>query len=600
VVTHYGRICFKGRKINLSFIGVVAGGEFVVGNTLVRACAPRSKLHVPEGRLLRPSTTRDFLERKRNLGDMLSTSHAQLSGATGFSGLEVSMFREKIGPIAIAAATCMALSAPTAFGQAVAAQCDPTFSNCAIPENTQVVFPFLAISGDVVLLPNLKANVAAASDVFRVANNFVDTGLGTGIGFGAFLYSGHLTLPAPSTYSANAVGIREQPTGATQYLGNGTDYHLLTAVTPDHGGGKSAAPPRNGSLDLDSGPAAIATTFSTAIGQGPNQDPDQADGLAFFTANYTSLGVKPLPFNIVGTNPTSGAATTTVPTVIVPIKIVYQLAGGLALDGTNVVPAVQNSPIFETADYSVGGTDLGVTQYGDALQRAEFLRLPGFSANYHVLLGTATIASTVTLTVTSAGQGNLYQLRSGGLVGVVSTSFLDAQINALTKNYAAATLPVFLTDNVFESFDGTINTCCILGYHNSQGGSITTAKTWIYAAYTEPNTFVNNIIEDVQSLSHEVAEWLNDPFVGGLSGLNFIPPAVLPGQGGACIINFETGDPLEAPPAAFTKVTNGTTYHLQDEVFLPWYLHTTPSFSVNGWYTFQNTFTTPSSLCGPG
>jgi hypothetical protein len=27
---------------------------------------------------------------------------------------------------------------------------------------------------------------------------------------------------------------------------------------------------------------------------------------------------------------------------------------------------------------------------------------------------------------------------------------------------------------------------------------------------------------------------------------------------------------------------------LQDEVFLPWYLHTTPSFSVNGWYTFQN------------
>jgi hypothetical protein len=35
-------------------------------------------------------------------------------------------------------------------------------------------------------------------------------------------------------------------------------------------------------------------------------------------------------------------------------------------------------------------------------------------------------------------------------------------------------------------------------------------------------------------------------------------------------------------------VTNSTTYHLQDEVVLPWYLHPTPSFSVNGWYTFQN------------
>jgi hypothetical protein len=74
---------------------------------------------------------------------------------------------------------------------------------------------------------------------------------------------------------------------------------------------------------------------------------------------------------------------------------------------------------------------------------------------------------------------------------------------------------------------------------------------------------------DVVPLSHEVAEWLNDPFVGTFSGLNFIPPAVLPGQGGACIINFETGDPIEAlSPSTFSKTINGTTYHLQDEVFL--------------------------------
>jgi hypothetical protein len=103
-------------------------------------------------------------------------------------------------------------------------------------------------------------------------------------------------------------------------------------------------------------------------------------------------------------------------------------------------------------------------------------------------------------------------------------------------------------------------------------------------------------------LSHEVAEWLNDPFVGAFAFgfLNIVPPAILPGQSGACIINFETGDPLEAPPAVFTQVINGTTYHLQDEVFLPWYLHTSPSFSVNGWYTLMNSFTSFSTLCGPG
>jgi hypothetical protein len=110
------------------------------------------------------------------------------------------------------------------------------------------------------------------------------------------------------------------------------------------------------------------------------------------------------------------------------------------------------------------------------------------------------------------------------------------------------------------------------------------------------------VILDVQPLTHEVAEWLNDPFVGTplLGGINLIAPAVLPGTGGQCIINFETGDPLEAPPIVFTKITNGKIYHLQDEVFLPWYLHTNPSFSVNGFYTYLGSFPSFSQLCGAG
>ena len=498
------------------------------------------------------------------------------------------------------------LSLPVVCAAQTVAQCTATFSDCAIPENVQLTFPpgFLAVAGDAVLAPSLNSNLHAVSDIFHIDNNLLDTGLGTGLGDAAFLFSGQFsTLPGPSTYTANAVEIRETPEGHgdTQYFGNGTDYHLETGVVSNRGGSKASAA-KNGALDLAGGAVAVSTSNGIAAGQGPNQDPGQADGLAFYRANYTSLGGVQLPFNIVGTNPANGAATTTVPTVIVPIKIVFALAHNISLDGTNVVPAVQNSPIFLTADYTVGGTDLGVTQFGDALQRGEFHNVAGFSSDYHVLLGTPAVMPTQTLTVTSTSQGNLYRLRSGGLVGVVASSFLDDEINALVKGFPANTLPIFLTDNVFEGFDGTINTCCILGYHNSQGPPRSTAKTWIYAAHTEPGTFVNNVILDVQPLSHEVSEWLNDPFVGALAigFINLIPPAVLPGQGGACIINFETGDPLEAPPAVFTQVTNGTTYHLQDEVFLPWYLHTTPSFSVNGQYSFQNTFTSFSSLCGPG
>jgi hypothetical protein len=360
-------------------------------------------------------------------------------------------------------------------------------------------------------------------------------------------------------------------------------------------------------IDLDDGTStAVATKFDKRIGSGPAQSGGlgvSSGQLAFYTANYTSLRGKQLPFNIVGTDPSLGANTTTVPTIIVPLKFVFPNTGSPTLDGTNVVAATVNSPIFLTADYTVGGTDLGVTQYGDAIQRAEFWNLPGFSVNYHVLLGTPTIAPTVTVSV-PAGEGNAFRLKSGGLLGVVDDTYFNSVLAALLPSYTANQLPIFTTDNVFLGTNGLIQNCCVLGFHNSQGPPAATAQTWIYAAYTESGTFRGDAILDVQALSHENAEWLNDPFVGIFtfngSGINLIPPAVLPGQGGACIINFETGDPLEAPPIAFTKVTNGTTYHLQDEVFMTWYLHSVPSFSVNGWYTFLNTFPTFSTLCGPG
>ena len=357
-------------------------------------------------------------------------------------------------------------------------------------------------------------------------------------------------------------------------------------------------------VDLDDGTSpTVATKLDKSIGYGPAQSGSSgaaSGSLAFYTANYTSLRGKQLPFNIVGTDPSLGANTTTVPTVIVPLKFVFPNTGNPTLDGTNVVTATLNSPIFLTADYTTGGTDLGVTQYGDAIQRGEFWNLPGFSTNYHVLLGTPAIAATVTITI-PAGKGNAFRLRNGGLLGVVDNNFFDTVLNALLPSYTANQLPIFVTDNVFLGTNGAIQSCCVLGFHNSQRAPIVTAQTWIYTAYTEPGTFRGDVILDVQPLSHEVAEWLNDPFVGAFpTGINLIPPAVLPGQGGACIINFETGDPLEAPPVVFTQITNSTTYHLQDEAFLTWYLHTVPSFSVSGWYTFLNTFPTFSTLCGPG
>ena len=109
----------------------------------------------------------------------------------------------------------------------LAADCAADFSTCNIPENVLLQLPFLGISGDVILL---ESDMATVSDVFRIFNDVVDTGGGTGLGDLAFLYSSDdsTALPDPSTYSVNAVTIQEDPSGVTHFNGNGTDYVLGT------------------------------------------------------------------------------------------------------------------------------------------------------------------------------------------------------------------------------------------------------------------------------------------------------------------------------------------------------------------------------------
>src|SRR5260370_16233518 len=55
----------------------------------------------------------------------------------------------------------------------------------------------------------------------------------------------------------------------------------------------------------------------------------------------------------------------------------------------------------------------------------------------------------------------------------------------------------------------------------------------------------------------------------------------------------------------FPKVRKKNTYHLKEDVFLRWYRGGTPSFSVNGWNTFQNlsaqiplVINSPASIAG--
>jgi hypothetical protein len=135
-------------------------------------------------------------------------------------------------------ALCLAglilLSEPCIATPVAAANCNASFTVCQIPENILLQLPFDAFAGDVVLT---DPGSSVVSDVFRIFNNVVNTGKGTGLGDEVFLYSSDDTsLPNPSTYSANVIFLPEDPSGVTSFVGNGTTYELaVPAAVPEPG-----------------------------------------------------------------------------------------------------------------------------------------------------------------------------------------------------------------------------------------------------------------------------------------------------------------------------------------------------------------------------
>jgi hypothetical protein len=98
---------------------------------------------------------------------------------------------------------------------------------------------------------------------------------------------------------------------------------------------------------------------------------------------------------------------------------------------------------------------------------------------------------------------------------------------------------------------------------------------------------------DVDVLSHEVNEWVNDPFIS-----NVVPDwsySVPPLISSACSNLLETGDPLEL--VNFPVTAGGFTYHLQDEAFFSYFARQSPSAGYQGRYTYLGTLTGYSTPC---
>src|SRR5579864_2211726 len=254
------------------------------------------------------------------------------------------------------------------------------------------------------------------------------------------------------------------------------------------------------------------------------------------------------------------------------------------------VTRILKSPLFQSFPFSVGGTFIGNTQYEDGFQRANFWsNVSTTSRDYHVLLA-ANAGSTQSFTLPPPpAQGFPVDFTAPGpcaQIGFEDINDLDARVQNVinTENIPNDVLPVFVMYNTFATSGG----CCILGYHSVTFD--TNRHPYVVASYSDPNIF-NVPVEDIHALSHELGEWMDDPFVRSL-----VPSWGNVGQESGCSLSLEVGDPVTG--IATTITMNGFTYHPEDLVFLPWFSRQTPSTSVNGQYTLLNSFSGPQKICG--
>jgi hypothetical protein len=419
-------------------------------------------------------------------------------------------------------------------------------------------------------------------------------------------------------------------------------------------------------LALLTGLAAVVVTIVTATASGGGStaiEPQVVDDSTLKALSTTVGGADVLPttrtvahwfgqttdphngvtygYNMVGSDPNtcSGAAcSTTVEADITPI-IVH--VGGWTFDGTSVVGATLASPQFANNDYGstpaataagafpnapafIRGTggplsqaDAGVQQQlEDATMRAQFNKV-GAQSTYHLLLH-PNVLPAVTIDVPS-NQGTVIASGRGVVAADINISWWSAQINNLETQADPTHLPIYLTDNVYLHIGPDINNCCVLGYHgtkaagrgggssNSQGNAPVQTFAWASYVrpgfYSRPNGGTDWALQDIHALSHEIAEWADDPFVN-----NWVEPWLTPtAPQYGCTNVLETGDPVVGIGFAMGTNTfaqganpNGTQsadgyYHPEDEALLPWFMRLPSNNTgsevnqsgVGGRYTFM-------------
>jgi hypothetical protein len=320
---------------------------------------------------------------------------------------------------------------------------------------------------------------------------------------------------------------------------------------------------------------------------------------------------------MVGSDPNNCSGSACSVTIEADITPIIVNVGGLTFNGNNVLTATLASPQFALNDYGStpfatagapniprgpGGAlsqdDTGnMLQLQDATMRAQFNQTG--SSNYHVILH-PNVLPPVTINVPN-NQGVLLLSGRGVVFADVDIGWWAAQIQNLNTKAQPTHLAIYLTDNVLLFTGKNVFNCCVIGFHGARpvgngGGSSNSngnakVQTFAWASWVQPGIYARPnggtawAIQDIHALSHEIAEWADDPFVN-----NFVEPWLTPtAPQYGCSGLLETGDPVvgigfamgsnsfeQGPNPDGSQSADGY-YHPEDEVFLPWFMRTAPN-----------------------
>jgi chitinase len=334
----------------------------------------------------------------------------------------------------------------------------------------------------------------------------------------------------------------------------------------------------------------------------PSQNPPSpmATTVVTFTGSFVTNGQQ-YSYTLAGRSPEAGG-TTTIPAVIVPVSLSFDASasGGkrkVILDATGGVLDIVHSPIFESYPFATGNA-----QYGDAMERAQFGKIA--PADWHTMLGRPEVLPAIQIDVPLANGYVLHSRRTGKSLAVADIGFVQQQLFARLSNanIGPDKLLIAVTRNVefYELGDATV--CCSVGTHGAQpDASGTSAQAFVIGSYFDKD--VTPRYTDIQGITQQVAEWMNDPLYGQRP--NKFPAWLKPPSNVGCGGTGEGSSYLMEQPTDFvvgsnaTQVTaHGKVYHLENIALLPWF----EQEPAQATYSFPDTkaLLAPAQPCSSG